>query len=154
MIKNNKSNKKRGYSLLEAVIALSLIAICFGMAMTAVVSSFKVRRRVMNTKYFIAETSNYLECYKMHGSADFKKNVDLYLGTGDSMFVFAQSDDGIVYVIYYDGDYNKLPRDKADDAMFVMYVVIEKSFTAYVKEAASKRDVYYLRDPYISRFDM
>ena len=61
-------NSRKGYTLLEAVIAFTIIAIAFGAAMTAVMFSFTVRRRVDNEKFFIFETQNYLECYKMQGS--------------------------------------------------------------------------------------
>ena len=150
---------KKGYSLLETVIALSLIAIAFGAAITAILMSVNIRKQVMNTKYFITETSDFLECYKIKGADGFKANAELYLDCAGSLTIYEPkaedgSSDKIVYAVYYTGGYKMLAEDEKDKAYFVMYITIDNSFDAVIKQVSDGKSVYSLKEPYYSRFDL
>lgn len=150
---------KKGYSLLETVIALSLIAIAFGAAITAILMSVNIRKQVMNTKYFITETSDFLECYKIKGADGFKDNAELYLDCAGSLTIYEPkteggSSDKIVYAVYYTGGYKMLAEDEKDKAYFVMYITIDNSFDVVVKQVSDGKSVYSLKEPYYSRFDL
>jgi len=159
-MKSGGIKNKKGYSLLETVIALSLIAIAFGTAMTAIFMSINIRKQVMNTKYFITETSDFLECYKIGGSDDFALNALKYLDCGaDTLTVYEQQTENgssgkTVYAVYYSGGYKMLADDEQDNAYFVLYITVGNSFDAVVKQANDGKTVYRLKEPYYSRFDL
>ncbi len=143
-------NSRKGYTLLEAVIAFTIIAIAFGAAMTAVMFSFTVRRRVDNEKFFIFETQNYLECYKMQGSSEFKNNADKYLsvnvGAGETT-----DDGGVVYKIYYTAGYAITDEQ---NAAFVLEITVNKSFVARTYEKDNGKVIYAMDRVFVSHYDL
>ena len=145
-----RRNFQRGYTLLEAVIAFTIIAIGFGAAMTAVMFSFTVRRRVDNEKFFIFETQNYLECYKMQGSSGFKSNTYKYLnvslGAGE-----ADENGGIVYKIYYTAGYAITDEQ---NAAFVLEISVNNSFVAKTYEKNRSKEIYAMDRPFVSHYDL
>jgi len=154
----SKSNK-RGFSLFETVIALTLIGIVFAAATTAVITSVNVRRRNADSKYFITETSNYLECYKIGGSATFADNVGKYLVSDclEKQDLESSTSHSVYYVcynVYYSAGYKRLSPEEKDNACFVMKITLDKSFTVRVNEIRSGKKVYELKNPYVSHFDL
>ena len=144
-----RRNFRKGYTLLEAVIAFTLIAIAFGAAMTAIMFSLTVRRRADNEKIFIFETQNYLECYKMQGSAGFKDNAEKYLkvGLGDGETL---EDGSTVYKIYYTAGYGITDEQ---NAVFVLEITLNNSFSAKTYEKNNGKVIYAMDRPFVSRYD-
>ena len=62
--------------------------------------------------------------------------------------------DKIVYAVYYSGGYKMLAEADKDNARFVMYITIDNSFDAVVKQVSDGKTVYSLKEPYYSRFDL
>lgn len=143
-------NSRKGYTLLESVIAFTLIAIAFGAAMTAVMFSFTVSCRVDNEKFFIFETQKYLECYKMQGSVGFKANADKYLkvdvGSGEAI-----DGGGMVYKIYYTAGYDLTDEQ---NAAFVLEMTVNESFFAGTYEKNSGKVIYAMDRAFVSHYDL
>lgn len=145
-----RRNLQRGYSLLEAVIAFTIIAIAFGAAMTAVMFSFTVRRRVDNEKFFIFETQKYLECYKMQGASGFEKNLGDYLGVNVGAGETGE-DGSTVYKIYYTAGYEITDEQ---NAAFVLEITMNKSFFAETTEKNNGKVIYAIDRAFVSHYDL
>ena len=69
--------RKRGFSLAEAAVAMSLIALVLFMAVTAVLTVSVAEKRADDVRFFVNETENFLECYKVRGARGFTENAKL-----------------------------------------------------------------------------
>lgn len=152
-----RKNSRKGFTLVEVVVAFSLIAVVFAVAMSAVLFSFNVRRRTDNAKFFIGEVEQYLECYKIGGSAEFESNTNKYVTASfaKSNPTDGDAESGTVYKIYYTKAYKIVGEKTADEnAAFVLEVTLNKSFSAKVTEYKSGKAIYALKEPFVSHFDM
>lgn len=77
----------KGFSLLETVIAMTIITIVFTMAVSSMLFVSTTLKKVDNQRFFTNEAANFLECYKVEGSAGFAKNANEF-------FFGAESNDG------------------------------------------------------------
>lgn len=59
-----KNKKKRGFSLAETAIALAVIAIVSGAAMSMVLSSADIEGNTMLKSYVISDAENVLDCFR------------------------------------------------------------------------------------------
>lgn len=151
-------NLKKGFSLVEALIALTLIALIFATATTAIVSTVNNRRYTEVKRFFINETQNYLECYKRDGKTGFENNLKYLLGIeAKKETVDAHN----VYKVYYSRTFKVVPVEKnssilPDDAYFIVVVNdMYNSFSVTVYEAEEATKIIYKTEtPYVSRFDM
>ncbi len=145
-----RTNRRKGFSLLETVIAMTLIAIVFSMAITTVLAAGSIRRRSQNCRFFVTEISNYLECYRMGGSQEFADNVKTYLGVE-----LSAAQEGS-YLVYYGADY---VITTAGNAAFTLTLTIapvsaeESSFSALARDASGDV-VYQTRFGFVSRYDV
>lgn len=150
-------NLKKGFSLVEALIALTLIALIFATATTAIVSTVNNRRYTEVKRFFINETQNYLECYKRGGKKEFKDNLYVMLGIKAKQEVEGTHN---AYTVYYSKSFEVVP-DEDDgflpDGAFFKLVVNDSNnsfnITVYEAEDATKI-IYQTETPFVSRFDM
>lgn len=146
-------NLKKGFSLVEALIALTLIALIFATATTAIVSTVNNRRYTEVKRFFINETQNYLECYKRGGKDKFQDNLNIMLGIEAKKETV---DSHNVYKVYYSRTFEVV---SSDEGYFEIVVRIEpegesKGFWITVYEAESTKIIYKTETPYVSRFDI
>lgn len=146
-------NFKKGFSLVEALIALTLIALIFATATTAIVSTVNNRRYTEVKRFFINETQNYLECYKRGGKDGFRENLKNLLDIDKEPETDSTHD---VYKIYYSRTFEVV---SSDEGYFEIVVRIEpegesKGFWITVYEVESTKMIYKTETPYVSRFDM
>lgn len=147
-------NLKKGFSLVEALIALTLIALIFATATTAIVSTVNNRRYTEVKRFFINETQNYLECYKRDGKTGFENNLKYLL----DITAFTENDKPNNYYTYYTRSFESVrgesSRTYPDNAYFQIVVRIDDNgFFVTVFDIEQKK-VYESGFPYVSRFDM
>ncbi|MBQ9481624.1 MAG: type II secretion system protein [Clostridia bacterium] len=159
--KTRKNDKKRGFSLAETVIALSLITIVFGMTVSSVLVISSTYKKMENLRFFVNEINNYLECYKMGGAEKFSDNVNAYLLDGELKLT---PDGAASYecIVCYDGDFNKtgvlfssgrLTDEYKGKGRFYVHITINGSFYARVFDDDGAA-VYSAPKEYYSRYDL
>lgn len=157
----NKKASKKGFSLAETVIALSLITVVFMMAMTTILAVASNYRKISNTSFFTTEINNYLDCYKKGGSKEFKENVNKFMFEGEA--VSGVGGDG-KYVFCYDSSYKLLggyfaadgeafENGYKDGAKYFLFVDINKSFYAYVVDDGNEK-VATMKTAFYGRYDL
>lgn len=73
----------KGFSLLETVISMTVITIVFAMAVSSMLFVSTTLKKTDNQRFFTNEAANFLECYKVEGSAEFAKNAnEFFFGSG------------------------------------------------------------------------
>ena len=73
----------KGFSLLETVISITVITIVFAMAVSSMLFVSTTLKKTDNQRFFTNEAANFLECYKVEGSAGFAKNAnEFFFGSG------------------------------------------------------------------------
>lgn len=148
-------NLKKGFSLVEALIALTLIALIFATATTAIVSTVNNRRYTEVKRFFINETQNYLECYKRGGKNGFENNLKDLLG----ITAFTENVKPNNYYTYYTRSFESVrgesSRTYPDNAYYFQVVVRidDNGFFVTVFDIEQKT-VYESGFSYVSRFDM
>lgn len=85
--KTDVRGASKGFSLLETVIAMTIITIVFTMAVSSMLFVSTTLKKVDNQRFFTNEAANFLECYKVEGSEGFAKNANEF-------FFGAESNDG------------------------------------------------------------
>ena len=77
------SAAEKGFSLLETVISMTVITIVFAMAVSSMLFVSTTLKKTDNQRFFTNEAANFLECYKVEGSAGFAKNAnEFFFGSG------------------------------------------------------------------------
>ena len=153
-----QSVTKKGFSLMEVVIAMAVISIVFTIAMTAVTAASKSRLRAYQGKYCISEVSNLLECYKLDGGKDFANNVQKYLGV-TLISEGTKNDEGgayTEYVIYYDVDFAKLETNAQTEESRVYKLtakVYQNAFSANIIKINTNSLLFEIQR-YQSRYDL
>lgn len=142
---NNAKRKKKGITLAEASIAMVVIALTFLIALSNMLTMSATYNKMDNSRFFTAEISNLLECYKIEGENGFESNVESLLN-----LTLTQEQDN-KYVIYYLSDYSITTNKLL--ASFVLEITIDGSFYAVVSSKDGSL-VYKMNEKYISRFDM
>lgn len=148
-MKARRFKKLRGFTLAETVISFAVVGVCLLLTVTAIMASVGVRRKYEAKRFFVFETENYLECYKLGGSAGFSENVSLYTDVGA---VESVSEEKTIYVYYYTATFEQTADDSA--AKYSFTVTIEKSFFAESVDLKTGKTVYSSEEPYVSRFDI
>lgn len=79
----NTRTAEKGFSLLETVISMTVITIVFAMAVSSMLFVSTTLKKTDNQRFFTNEAANFLECYKVEGSAGFAKNAnEFFFGSG------------------------------------------------------------------------
>lgn len=79
----NTRAASKGFSLLETVISMTVITIVFAMAVSSMLFVSSTLKKTDNQRFFTNEAANFLECYKVEGSAGFAKNAnEFFFGSG------------------------------------------------------------------------
>lgn len=79
----NTRAAEKGFSLLETVISMTVITIVFAMAVSSMLFVSTTLKKTDNQRFFTNEAANFLECYKVEGSAGFAKNAnEFFFGSG------------------------------------------------------------------------
>lgn len=99
-VKRNR-NKRAGFSIAEAVIALAIIAIVSVGMMTMILSSVKVEEKSLETQYYFNYAENAVECFRFtHGDANawlhyLNQGMEAHAdGTADTYTFGEDTDDG------------------------------------------------------------
>ena len=83
---NNTRAAEKGFSLLETVISMTVITIVFAMAVSSMLFVSTTLKKTDNQRFFTNEAANFLECYKVEGSAGFAKNAnEFFFGSGSGV---------------------------------------------------------------------
>ncbi len=151
-------NLKKGFSLVEALIALTLIALIFATATTAIISTVNNRRYTEVKRFFINETQNYLECYKRGGKNAFCDNLQNLLdikAEKETKTIDNSEETYNVYTVYYSRTFEVVASSSAD-AYFTLEVNDkDNAFSVIVYEAGDDtKTIYKTKTPYVSRFDI
>lgn len=161
--KTHKNSKKRGFTLAETVVALSLITIVFSMTVTSVLAISSTYKKIENLRFFVNEINNYLECYKLGGAERFSESVNLYLLTGDIKLTPPSNSDTYECVICYDADFNKtgiftarggysFGEEYRQYGKFYVFITIDKCFYAHAAEN-DNTEIYSVPKKYYGRYD-
>ena len=153
--------RKKGFSLAETVIALSLITVVFMMAMTTILAVASNYKKISNTSFFTNEITNYLDCYKKGGSQQFKENVNKFMFEEEKL---SGAGGNGKYVFCYDSSYNLIGGYFASDgetfesgykngAKYFLYVEINKSFYAYAVDDEDE-SMAKMQKAFYSRYDL
>ena len=140
----NRGNKK-GLTLAEVSIAMVVIALTFLITLSNMLAMSSTYNKMDNSRFFITEISNYLECYKIEGEEGFESNAKNLLNS----FLPQKQDNK--YTIYYLENYSVTKNPIL--GTFILEITLDGSFYAKV----TNRDgsvIYKMEEPYISRFDM
>lgn len=172
MNKNPQIKNKKGFSLMEVVIAMAVISIVFTIAMTSIAATAKARLRAFQSKYCVSEMSNLLECYKKGGSEKFEDSVLFYFGYDNPEF---QEDSNLPekishvknggtktdengtayteYLIYYNSNFQKLETDE-NHVYRLIARVYSDGFSAQMIYVKSDDAVIFEMEKYQSRYDL
>ena len=166
LLQKDKKSGKKGFSLSETAIALTLLGIVFAMTITAVLSVSTSYKNVENSRYFITEIENYLECYKMDGVSGFAENVNDYLLDDNPSLEIdvsrASSDNSYQVIVCYDSDFNKIevlvsgggiPGDLYSHGKYFVRIILNNSFYAVAFDDRGNT-IFDMKDPYYSRYDL
>ena len=164
----------KGFSLLETVISMTVITIVFAMAVSSMLFVSTTLKKTDNQRFFTNEAANFLECYKVEGSAGFAKNANDFFfgsGSGDGSGGDAEGVNSIVapetgsytVLIGYDSDYNRqiiatygagenIPESAYRQKYFTLVITIDKSFGCVV--CNFKGSVLFDGGKFYSRYDL
>ena len=178
-LQNNSKTEIRGaskgFSLLETVIAMTIITIVFAMAVSSMLFVSTTLKKVDNQRFFTNEATNFLECYKVEGSAGFAKNANEFFfgasgnegsggdGSQDTSSIVAPETGGYTLLIGYDSDYNRqivatygagenIPESAYRQKYFTLVITIDKSFECVVYNF--KGSVLFEGGKFYSRYDL
>lgn len=161
---SRKNRIKRGFTLAETVVALSLITLVFAMTITSILAISTTYKSAENMRFFINEINNYLECYKLGGSREFSGNVNDYLfGEG---LTLSPPDGAEAYecMVCYDADFNKTAvfavrggesfgGEYRRHGVFFVHITIDGSFDAAAFDKKDAR-IFSVPKKYYSRYDL
>ncbi len=167
VVAQSRDNTKKGFSLLETVISMTVITIVFFMAVTTTLFVSTTLKKVDNQRFFTNEAANFLECYKVGGSAGFAKNANEFFfdaedNDGASSIVVPETG-GYTVLIGYDSDYNRqiiatyaagenIPEEAFRQKYFTLVIKIDKSFECSVVNF--KGSVLFEGGKFYSRYDL
>lgn len=154
--------RKKGFSLLETVIAFTLLLIALGMTVSSVLFVSSLMRRTDNVRFFSNECANYLECYKINGAQGFAATANEFLFSG-SKIVAPDGGNAYQVVVVYNAKHTKQKietisglsvnaNNYVENGFYVMVISIDKSFECVVYDAHA--EVIFKSDKYYSRYDL
>lgn len=133
---------KKGFSLLETVIAMTLIGIMFAIATTTVLTVALTRQRETQVRAFALKSSDYYECFKITQNTDaFLDALTKYLDlTPVTQSESEQTDSKGTFNVYYNAQFEKIadPNAKYNVTVTVDYSVKYLS----VKVVSADKTVY------------
>lgn len=166
----NTLGVSKGFSLLETVISMTVITIVFAMAVSSMLFVSTTLKKTDNQRFFTNEAANFLECYKVEGSAGFAKNANEFFfvaeggdgSEGESSIVSPETGSYTV-LIGYDSDYNRqiiatyaagenIPETAYRQKYFTLVITIDKSFECVVYNF--KGSVLFEGGKFYSRYDL
>ena len=172
----------KGFSLLETVISMTVITIVFAMAVSSMLFVSTTLKKTDNQRFFTNEAANFLECYKVEGSAGFAKNANEFFfgsggagsgasesegsGSGDAggvSRIVAPETGSYTVLIGYDSDFNRqiiatygagenIPESAYRQKYFTLVITIDKSFGCVVFNF--KGSVLFDGGKFYSRYDL
>ena len=156
--------RNKGFSLAETAVAASLIALVFSMATTAVLTVSAAERRSGEVRFFIGETENFLECYKMGGASGFFENARLLLPEDAEITAGYGENERYEYVVCYDGEKKitavrtlpfgkEMPEEYRSTVKYFLFITIDKGFFS-LAENSEGDTIFTLKKRYRSRFDL
>lgn len=135
---NNNANcthrTKKGFSLLETIIAMTLIGIVFAIATTTVLTVALTRQRETQVRAFALKSSDYYECFKITQNTDaFSGALTKYLGlTAVKNSQSEQTQEKGVFNVYYNAQFEKVADQNAKYAVTVTVDYSSKYFSVNV----------------------
>lgn len=167
--KTDVRGASKGFSLLETVISMTVITIVFAMAVSSMLFVSTTLKKTDNQRFFTNEAANFLECYKVEGSAGFAKNAnEFFFGTGSGdaegvSRIVAPETGSYTVLIGYDSDYNRqiiatyavgenIPESAYRQKYFTLVITIDKSFGCVV--CNFKGSVLFDGGKFYSRYDL
>ena len=165
----NTRAASKGFSLLETVISMTVITIVFAMAVSSMLFVSTTLKKTDNQRFFTNEAANFLECYKVEGSAGFAKNAnEFFFGSGDGdaggvYRIVAPETGSYTVLIGYDSDFNRqiiatygagenIPESAYRQKYFTLVITIDKSFGCVV--CNFKGSVLFDGGKFYSRYDL
>ena len=171
----------KGFSLLETVISMTVITIVFAMAVSSMLFVSTTLKKTDNQRFFTNEAANFLECYKVEGSAGFAKNAnEFFFGSGGAgsgasdnegsggdangvSSIVAPETGSYTVLIGYDSDFNRqiiatygagenIPESAYRQKYFTLVITIDKSFGCVVYNF--KGSVLFDGGKFYSRYDL
>ena len=142
MIKTN--NKKRGFSIMEAVIALAVIVLVTAAALTVVLAAISARVKAVNKSEAQNFAYNVWECFKVSDNiGDFETNVKF--AEGEDVELKEQAPDASGNQVYtYTSEKNKFTaKITVDFISGEFYIYVENNKTEeivsfdYIKEGGT-----------------
>ncbi len=160
----------KGFSLLETIISMTVITIVFAMAVSSMLFVSTTLKKTDNQRFFTNEAANFLECYKVEGSAGFAKNANEFFfdiengdGSEGANSIVAPETGSYIVLIGYDSDYNRqiiatyaagenIPESAYRQKYFTLVITIDKSFECVVYNF--KGSVLFEGGKFYSRYDL
>lgn len=139
---------KKGFSLLETVIALSLVGIIFGLSITVFNVASSERARLEHYRYFSHEVDKYLQVYRLDVPANFYTNVTQCFD--DEVEFILKDETNQTYTIKYTASHKKTTADDAN-ASFTLTITIDNGFSARV---TGKKGILMTIDNFKSNYDL
>lgn len=169
-ISKHTCGASKGFSLLEMVISMTVITIVFAMAVSSMLFVSTTLKKTDNQRFFTNEAANFLECYKVEGSAGFAKNANEFFfgaeggeGSDGASSIIAPETGSYTVLIGYDSDYNReiiatyaagenIPESAYRQKYFTLVITIDKSFECVVYNF--KGSVLFEGGKFYSRYDL
>ena len=149
---------------------MTVITIVFAMTVSSMLFVSSTLKKTDNQRFFTNEAANFLECYKVDGSAGFAKNANEFyfnIAGNDSSegvnSIVAPETGGYTVLIGYDSDYNRqiiatyavgenIPESAYRQKYFTLVITIDKSFECVV--CNFKGSVLFEGGKFYSRYDL
>ncbi len=100
MVKNDKRRRRRGFTLVEAVVSIAVVTIISAAALTAILATVDITRRSNERNTAAVQSSMIMDCYK---TDNFAKALAFCGISGYSEGNFT---------VYYDDDFEVIGIDK------------------------------------------
>lgn len=159
---------------------MTVITIVFAMAVSSMLFVSTTLKKTDNQRFFTNEAANFLECYKVEGSAGFAKNAnEFFFGSGSGVgsdnegsgsgdaggvnSIVAPETGSYTVLIGYDSDFNRqiiatygagenIPESAYRQKYFTLVITIDKSFGCVVFNF--KGSVLFDGGKFYSRYDL
>lgn len=120
-IKASDVKFKRGFTLVETIVAITLIVVVSAFALSSVTYTEKLSDSNSAKVFFMRELDCYIQCYISDGF-DLSSGSALAFYLGDGFYCDDNSGDGkTTYSFFYDGDFKLIAsEEKRDQTVFMI----------------------------------